>query len=769
MCMYHLLHLIDKEIFTVKKQSSFSSLLLCNIIILMISLSIVFISYNAFQRSLTNSTQDYTTIILNQLRQTFDEKVTIFNRVILDISNNAYIRPLINHQSPLSSEDIYNSHMLINRLSDYKVVYSFIDSLCIYFPESELLISNESCYSSFDEYVDISKTNLWTKEEFLAMLTPNRTLQYYSPSNTTDFFSVVVPFDILIPSSNSPYIVLNIESSFIKDTLKNNNLLQEYALFIFDTDDNLLFSSSEGSISNLISTSDLQNINELLSVLDPSIYTLTKVNSKLLNWKYFFVTTTSLLPAATMNILTVLFILLLIILSIICCIVFANKNYSPIKKLLALIKETSGSSFSATEKHNEFEFISTSILGNYSQYSQLKNELVKRIPDLQNQSIQQLLNGTILDWKSFKSELPSIHLLFPKPTLYVILLELVPYLATSLSLSSIATLKLKEFIHSQFNEDDYSYSIILSSTRLGFIINTPKDPATFYSFITQLHTCSIQFLKTILPCSLTLGCSDSTNNLEEVSILYNHSLTSLEHQLIILPGQISFYDQLLTHNYTFYYPSELEHKLISHIKKGNIDLVSVLITDVILKNITNNQLSVETSKCLFFSIMGTAIKTINLLGLNISEIFSTDPYKQFIECTNLADMEVSLREVFYKLCKYISLRNLSDNTLSQDILLYIQQNFSNSSLDLTYLAEHFSLSANYLSRYLKESTGHNFMTYITDLRLKHAKYLLTHSNYSIKDIANQCGYSNSAGLIRNFKKSFGITPGQFRDEIKNNL
>lgn len=48
------------------------------------------------------------------------------------------------------------------------------------------------------------------------------------------------------------------------------------------------------------------------------------------------------------------------------------------------------------------------------------------------------------------------------------------------------------------------------------------------------------------------------------------------------------------------------------------------------------------------------------------------------------------------------------------------------------------------------------------LRLKHARWRLLNSKRSLTEIANECGFSDSAHLVRRFKSEFGTTPGKFR-------
>lgn len=67
-----------------------------------------------------------------------------------------------------------------------------------------------------------------------------------------------------------------------------------------------------------------------------------------------------------------------------------------------------------------------------------------------------------------------------------------------------------------------------------------------------------------------------------------------------------------------------------------------------------------------------------------------------------------------------------------------------------------------MSSIFKEKTGINFSEYLNTLRIERAKELLTNIDLRIQDIALQVGYQNVNSFIRTFKRSSGLTPGEYR-------
>jgi len=92
---------------------------------------------------------------------------------------------------------------------------------------------------------------------------------------------------------------------------------------------------------------------------------------------------------------------------------------------------------------------------------------------------------------------------------------------------------------------------------------------------------------------------------------------------------------------------------------------------------------------------------------------------------------------------------------------YIRANYK-QSISMKELAEKLYLSNGYLSRFFKRNYGMNFVEYLTNIRLHHAVDELIYSKAPITRIAFENGFASMAVFNKAFKKSYGITPTEFR-------
>jgi AraC-like DNA-binding protein len=83
--------------------------------------------------------------------------------------------------------------------------------------------------------------------------------------------------------------------------------------------------------------------------------------------------------------------------------------------------------------------------------------------------------------------------------------------------------------------------------------------------------------------------------------------------------------------------------------------------------------------------------------------------------------------------------------------------------DLNRLAEAVHFSPSHISRLFRQYTGMTLTDYLTGTRLKEARSLLETSALSIRQVGLRVGFPDPAYFCRSFKRSFGVSPLQYRN------
>jgi AraC family transcriptional regulator len=89
-----------------------------------------------------------------------------------------------------------------------------------------------------------------------------------------------------------------------------------------------------------------------------------------------------------------------------------------------------------------------------------------------------------------------------------------------------------------------------------------------------------------------------------------------------------------------------------------------------------------------------------------------------------------------------------------------------ASLSLPALASVACLTPEYLCRLFKSSLGHGPAETVRLARLDRAATLLARSNYSVGEIAAQCGFASPFHFSRRFKDAYGQSPSELRRHLQ---
>lgn len=96
---------------------------------------------------------------------------------------------------------------------------------------------------------------------------------------------------------------------------------------------------------------------------------------------------------------------------------------------------------------------------------------------------------------------------------------------------------------------------------------------------------------------------------------------------------------------------------------------------------------------------------------------------------------------------------------------YFHNNY-NKPISIEEHAHRHGMSVSWFIRNFKEYTGTTPAQYILSLRISNAQSLLESTSYNVTEIANIVGYDNPLYFSRLFKKQCGVSPSEFRRQLK---
>ncbi|PNV63327.1 AraC family transcriptional regulator [Clostridium sp. chh4-2] len=101
----------------------------------------------------------------------------------------------------------------------------------------------------------------------------------------------------------------------------------------------------------------------------------------------------------------------------------------------------------------------------------------------------------------------------------------------------------------------------------------------------------------------------------------------------------------------------------------------------------------------------------------------------------------------------------------REAMSYIEQHFQND-ITIEDIAVFCNLNRSYFGKIFRDAVGKSPQEFLISYRMTKAAELLKLTGLSIGDIGNAVGYPSQLHFSRAFKKTYGISPRQWRDENK---
>lgn len=202
---------------------------------------------------------------------------------------------------------------------------------------------------------------------------------------------------------------------------------------------------------------------------------------------------------------------------------------------------------------------------------------------------------------------------------------------------------------------------------------------------------------------------------------------------------------------------------ILHLKKGNVsyfppDLDYTRVADYDEMIVIHFEVYNYTSKVI------ETYKTENYEALQplfeeIYRVWMTNGRDRYYNATAL------LYEIFAFLMKDCTLSETSEIRTVSEAKHIMQRDYADSDLSVKQIAERLGVSGEYLRRIFKENENTSPKKYLQDLRIRRATSLLTSGYYSVKQVAEKCGFADEKYFSTAFKRSTGIQPTKYRYEF----
>ncbi|UKS26585.1 helix-turn-helix domain-containing protein [Paenibacillus sp. HWE-109] len=204
-----------------------------------------------------------------------------------------------------------------------------------------------------------------------------------------------------------------------------------------------------------------------------------------------------------------------------------------------------------------------------------------------------------------------------------------------------------------------------------------------------------------------------------------------------------------------------EQDLIAALKSGKeLDTLNLILPW--LEELAQKEASVDMFRLLTLAVTDKAKKILEHYKVQPDIAWQLKPIMlQLEECCTLEEYTITFQTYFRTVTQLIRDKKEISDPIIDHVLAVVQEHYA-EDLSLDVLADQLNLSTSYLSTYIKEKTGANFMEHLHDRRVRNAQHLLHQTDLNIQEIGVQVGYRNISSFNRMFKNRTGSSPGEYR-------
>lgn len=302
-----------------------------------------------------------------------------------------------------------------------------------------------------------------------------------------------------------------------------------------------------------------------------------------------------------------------------------------------------------------------------------------------------------------------------------------------------------------------------STHGIGFIVNSSIDD--YRSIAEDLKL----LLSDGRDMIIQLGASNISNGLDSLGSDYLEAINVLEYQKNIGSTEFMFYRDVeaMSEKASFQYSMDQELDIQNAIRSGNALEAESLIDSIIAEN-SRAGVSPRILRYLLFSISGTIVRTVNSLDERFADSIPQITLPPIIQSDSFERSHQEVNEIIKKVCAAIAEvesqyagSTAETYSIYRKALSFIHENYSNSAMNVSMVADTLGVSIAYLSKIFKKYHSMNISDYITSYRVSVAKKYLAEGGL-VNGAVEECGFGSLRTFLRVFKNCEGITPGQYK-------
>ncbi len=275
-----------------------------------------------------------------------------------------------------------------------------------------------------------------------------------------------------------------------------------------------------------------------------------------------------------------------------------------------------------------------------------------------------------------------------------------------------------------------------------------------------------QNIEKYLKFTITIGLGTIISDVSHINDSYQNAVLALDYRFIMGNNRIIWIEDIEpSSSKKIVFDEIMQHDLSSSIKVGTESEIIKNIDTLFYKLLEVNA-PFKHFQIYLLEILTTIIKTAEGINVDLNYIFGEN-YNLFVELYEFNDLNQVknwFKYISIKIMNYIT-KDRQDNCtlLVEKTKAYVNKHYSDSTITVNSLCSYLFISPTYFSFIFKKETKMTFINYLTQIRMDASKDLIKTTKMKSFEIAYKVGYSEPNYFSYCFKKHFGMSPSEYRN------
>jgi two-component system response regulator YesN len=712
----------------------------------------IVMSVSLYKQSVNTLKKEIDQTNLNKMKQASEltyGRIKEMNQIAALITYDNHLTPyMVNH--PFTGKDA------VEKLGIYKSSTAIIDEIVLYYYNSPNLYSDRGYYAIDTLLGRVLGASAQQQDRFIEMV---RSLKapavlpagYFGSEDnkrpgTMLFICPIPPHD----TNKNGAVMFFVQQSVFHQLIDNSLGDFEGNVFMLNDNKEMIASDHQGEALGLadVKALDLSRTGVRQTDIGERKHSVVTVHSAESGWTFVMAVPSAQYVNKVFRIPVLLLSIAgsLVIAGLLMALVFAVRQYRPINSLMNYVhapKSKWPAQAPASVQDTVQQFIRN--------HDSLRERVSVQQPLVRDQCLLKILGGNLNDPEAIGEVCAMLGISFPHPYFFVVYI--------SFDGAKLQDVKMKgellKRLEARELQDAAGYGVeLIRDNAVAIIVNSRREDAA----LTETAVRQLQELMAGMSLGATIGVgtvygtvTQAHNSFIEASAAVDYKLTSG------IDTVIYFKRHSESNDFGDWYTNDVHLILAQSLKKGNMR-VALETAGALLRQIRTLQAPIDRLRCYCFDVINIVLRAA--AGMPYSDPAAE---KAIVGFASIEELEVKLYPFIEDACrKAVQIKEREGLLLGEQIIQYIHDHFKEYAFSLEKMAAHFQLSESYMSRFLKEKTGSAFLQYLWELRLTEVKKQLRSTDKTIRTIVQEIAYIDVPNFIRKFKKTVGMTPGEYR-------